>query len=68
MKNSQNFPEIRRKSCENCSKLHKVSGSCVDPNVLNIYAPRQAAFTECLLFIETRQEHFPDLTLENDDD
>ena len=63
-------PEIRRKSCNFCTKIHRISATCVDPNVLNIYAPQQAALTECLLFIETKQEHFPAITLnlENTDD
>ena len=67
MKNSQNFPEIRRNSCENCSKLHHQSGSCVDTNIGNIYAPQQASTEPCKLFVETQQEFFPALTLENTD-
>lgn len=67
MKNSQNFPEIRKKFCENCTKLHRISGSCVDVNIGNIYAPRQADDTDCTLFIETTHEHFPTITLENTD-
>ena len=69
MKNPQNFPEIARKSCENCSKLHKMSGSCVDVNIDNFYAPRQPDDTDCPLFVASRHEHFPNLTsLENTDD
>ena len=68
MKNSQNFPEIRKKSCENCTKLHRISATCVDVNVLNIYAPRQPDDADCPLFIETTHEHFPNITLENTDD
>ena len=62
-------PEIFRKSCKNCSKLHRISGSCVDVNVLNIYAPRQADDTDCPLFVLSKHEHFPTITiqLENTD-
>ena len=70
MKNPQNFPEIVRKSCKNCTKLHHESGSCVDVNIDNFYAPRQPDDTDCPLFVLSRQEHFPTitLTLENTDD
>ena len=68
MKNSQNFPEIRKKSCKNCTKLHRTSGSCVDVNIDNFYAPRQPDDTACPLFVLSRHEHFPTLTLENTDD
>ena len=69
MKNSLKNPEIRKKFCKNCTKLHRISGSCVDVNVLNIYAPRQADDTDCPLFVLTQHEHFPTITLlENTDD
>lgn len=64
MKTSQNFPEIRRKSCENCTKIHRISATCVDVNIKNIYTPQQADDTACPLFTETKHEHFPAITLE----
>ena len=61
-------PEIRKKFCKTCTKLHHLSGSCVDVYIDNIYAPRQADDSTCPLFAETRQEFFPNITLENTDD
>jgi hypothetical protein len=61
-------PEIVRKSCRFCAKLHRISGSCVDVNIDNIYAPRQPDDTACPLFTATTHEHFPNIQLENTDD
>ena len=61
-------PEIKRKSCRFCTKLHHESGSCVDVSIDNFYAPRQPDDTACPLFIETTHEHFPTIQLENTDD